>query len=126
MPIVSTNPAIERFLEGKSEHTLQLYHHFVDAFSATGAISLEATKTMIGIASGKKRIAWVRDLGKNFIHVVFPFRQAYEDNFCFVKVAQVPGSRQFNHHLRIMLPEDVNDEVRKYMEIALSAENTGS
>lgn len=84
---------ITPFLEGKSAHTLLLFDHFIDSFAAIGAIKVEATKTMIGISNDRKRIAWVTQLGKNFIHVVFPFDQLYEDNLCFQKIAQIPGTK---------------------------------
>jgi len=75
---------------------------------------------MIGIATSRKRIAYITQLGKNFIHVVFPFEQSYDDNLCFQKIAQVPGDdKQYNHHLRILSKEDINDEVKKFMKLAI-------
>ena len=109
---------ISQFLTGKSAHTLTLYCHIISEFEKIGEISVEATKTMIGISNGHKRIAWVTHLGKNFIHVVFPFREAYHDNLCFQKVAQVPGQSQVNHHLRILNEEDINEEVLAFMRLA--------
>ncbi|MFD2146356.1 hypothetical protein [Mucilaginibacter antarcticus] len=79
------NHQIAHFLAGKSPHTLMLFHHFINEFEKIGEITIEPTKTMIGISNANKRIAWVTQLGKNFIHVVFPFRQAYHDNMCFQK-----------------------------------------
>jgi hypothetical protein len=74
---------------------------------------------MIGIANSKKRIAWVTQLGKNFIHVVFPFPEAYTDNLCFQKIAEVPGDiKQFNHHFRMLYSQDLNDEVLGFMKRA--------
>lgn len=110
--------AIAPFLAGKSETARSLLDHFLIEYSRIGPIRLEATKTMIGISNQQKRIAWITQLGKNFVHVVFPFKQAYDDNLCFQKWAQVPGSKQFNHHFRMLLPADVNDEVRRFMKIA--------
>ena len=75
------------FLTGKSEHTLMLFHHFVDEYQKLAPITLHPAKTMIGIANSRKRIAYITQLGKNFIHVVFPFKQRYEDNLCFQKIA---------------------------------------
>lgn len=109
---------VTHFLAGKSQHTLALYHHFIAEFEKIGDISVEATKTMIGISNNHKRIAWVTQLGKNFIHVVFPLREPYYDNLCFQKIGQVPGSSQFNHHLRVLNTEDINEEVIKFMRIA--------
>ena len=112
------HPSIAHFLTGKSQHTLALFHHFIDEFEKIGPITVEPTKTMIGISNTHKRIAWVTQLGKNFIHVVFPFHQAYEDNLCFQKVGQVPGQNQFNHHLRVLNIEDINAEVFDFMRLA--------
>jgi hypothetical protein len=102
MPDYTSTPGDEiqlsAYLTGKSEHTLALFHHFVAEFGKVGDIRVEATKTMIGISNSHKRIAWVTQLGKNFIHVVFPFKQEYPDNLCFQKIAQVPGQEQYNHH----------------------------
>lgn len=112
------SPDIQYFIAGKSAHTLQLFDHFVERFAEIGDLKVEATKTMIGISNGHKRIAWVTQLGKNFIHVVFPFDQLYEDNWCFQKIGQVPGSKQFNHHFRMLETNDVNDEVMGFMRKA--------
>ena len=121
MPSKSLQPekTLEDFLKGKSIHTLELFDHFVKEFNLVGKISIHPAKTMIGIATARKRIAYITQLGKNFIHVVFPFEQSYADNLCFKKIAQVPGDeKQYNHHLRILSKEDVNHEVRKFMKLA--------
>lgn len=111
------------FLTGKSEHTLMLFNHFVNQFKRVGDITLHPAKTMIGIANAHKRIAWVTQLGRNFIHVVFPFKQAYPDNLCFQKIAEVPGDvHHFNHHFRMLNLDDVNDEVLDFMRIAYKGE----
>jgi len=115
----SQNPSVDTFLVGKSEHTLELFRHFIAEFELLGNIELEATKTMIAVDNGHKRIAWITQLGKNFIHVVFPFGQPFYDNLCFQKVAQVPGSNQFNHHFRMLHKEDLNEEVKRFMQMAL-------
>lgn len=109
-------------LTGKSPHTLLLFHHFINEFEKIGDIKVEGTKTMIGISNSHKRIAWVTQLGKNFIHVVLPFKQPYEDNLCFQKVGQVPGQHQFNHHLRVLNIDDINEEVLGFMQMAYSEE----
>jgi len=117
---LQANKTIQDFLKGKTDRTLELYHHFINEYKKLGAVTLHPAKTMIGIANDKKRIAWITQLGKNFIHVVFPFKQPYPDNLCFQKIAQVPGdAHQFNHHFRMYYTEDVNDEVKKFMKMAL-------
>jgi hypothetical protein len=72
---------------------------------------------MIAVAA-KTRIAYVIQLGKTFVDVVFPFDKPYPDNLCFRKIAQVPGQQQFNHHLRIQEKADVNAEVKRFMKLA--------
>lgn len=108
----------ESFLEGKSKTTIELYDHFIATYQKIGKITVIPAKTMIGIATERKRIAYVTQLGKDFIHVVFMFPEPYHDNLCFVKVAEVPGQKQFNHHCRILFKSDINSEVKKFMKLA--------
>jgi hypothetical protein len=105
-------------LAGKSIYSVELFEYFVQAYQQVGNVTLHPAKTMIGIATQRKRIAYVTQVGKNFIHVVFPFSNRYPDNLCFQKIAQVPGQNQFNHHFRMLHTEDVNDEIKKYMRMA--------
>jgi hypothetical protein len=110
---------VNDFLEGKSLHTKALFTHFISQYRKIGPISIKPAKTMIGIATQRRRIAYVTQLGKNFVHIVFPFKQAYPENLCFQKIAQVPKtSDQFNHHLRIYERGDINKEVMKFMKLA--------
>jgi len=114
----SEHRSLDDFLKGKSAITLALFHHFIAQYKQVGQITIHPAKTMIGIATSRKRIAYVTQLGKNFIHVVFPFDEAYENNLCFQKIAQVPGEKQFNHHFRMYAEEDINEEVSKFMSLA--------
>jgi hypothetical protein len=118
MPAKNYPPEFSFLLSGKSDYSLELYDHFITEFEKLGTIHMEATKSMIGISNSQKRIAWITQIGKNFIHVVFPFSEAHE-NLCFQKVAQVPGSKQFNHHFRMLYKEDLNQEVIGFMKRAL-------
>jgi hypothetical protein len=112
--------SIDQFFVGKSALTRELYDHFIKQFQTVAPVTIHPAKTMIGIATPRKRIAYVTQLGKNFIHVVFPFDKAYEDNLCFQKVAKVPDdSKQYNHHFRMLSKEDVNAEVKKFMKLAV-------
>jgi hypothetical protein len=114
---------LSAFLSGKSAQTLMLFNHFVNKYQTIAPVTLHPAKTMIGIANSHKRIAWVTQLGKNFVHVVFPFKQEYPDNLCFQKIAQVPGdAHQFNHHFRMYNVEDVNEEVLGFMRMAYEDE----
>ncbi len=113
---------VSHFLAGKSPHTLALFYHFINEFEKIGDITIGPTKTMIGISNPNRRIAWVSQLGRNFIHVVLPFRKAYPDNLCFQKIGALPSQLQINHHLRILNIEDINGEVLKFMQIAYNEE----
>jgi hypothetical protein len=117
------NEKFSVFLTGKSTHTIILFNYFVEEYEKLGEVTLHQAKTMIGISNGNKRIAWITQLGKNFIHVVFPFKKEYPDNLCFQKIAQVPGdAHQFNHHFRMYTIEDLNEEVLQYMLMAYQEE----
>ncbi len=105
------------FLNGKTQHTINLFYQLAHEFGQIGKITVHPTKSMISFAANK-RFAYVIQLGKNFIDVVFPFKQRYDDNLCFNKIKQVPGTADYNHHLRLYNAEDLNDEVKKFMEIA--------
>ena len=122
-----SNPkTIADFLAGKSSVTQSLFHHFVNEYNKLGVVTLCPAKTMIGIDNGRKRIGWITQLGKNFVHVVFPFKQPYNDNLCFQKIAQVPGTpRQYNHHFRMYNAEDINEEVIRFMKLAMEEEVAG-
>lgn len=112
-------PSLREFIAGKSPRSVALLSHFISAFMRIGKVTANPAKTMIGIATDRKRIAYVTQLGRAHIRVVFPFNERYEDNLCFEKIAPVPGdARQFNHHLRLENEEDVNAEVLKFMKMA--------
>jgi hypothetical protein len=115
----SADKTLNDFLDGKSVHTVELFNHFVKEYKKIGEVTLHPAKTMIGVATPRKRIAYITQLGKNFLHVVFAFEKPYNDNLCFQKIAQVPGDQpQFNHHFRMYSKEDINSEMRKFMALA--------
>jgi hypothetical protein len=120
---ISKDPLVKSFIAGKTPVTLSLLNHFLQEYTALNKeIYLYPTKSMIGIGLGDKRIAWVTQLGKNFVHIVFPFEKAYPDNLCFQKIAPVPGdAHQVNHHFRMYAPEDVNEEVTQFMRLSMAS-----
>lgn len=110
-------------LTNKTAAALALYKAVIEAFEAAGPVTVHPAKTMMGISNGKRRIAWITQVGKNFVHVVFPFKKAYPDNLCFQKIAQVPGdAQQFNHHFRMYAMDDLNEEVRNFIRLACANE----
>ncbi|MCZ4223095.1 DUF5655 domain-containing protein [Pedobacter rhodius] len=110
------------FLNGKTEYTIELFRFFIDEFSRLSDVNIRPLKSMISI-EGKHNYVYITQLGKNFIHVVFHFNKPFEDNLCFSKIAQVPGTHQYNHHLRIYYKDDVNEEVKSFMKMAISGIN---
>lgn len=105
------------FLKGKSDVSLALFDQLLVKLAEIGPIQLHATKSMI-VLSAVTRFAFVINLGRNFVDIVLPFSEPYYDNLCFRKIGQVPGSNQYNHHLRIMFAEDLNEEVLGYLQKA--------
>jgi hypothetical protein len=105
------------FLKGKSDQTVSLFWHFVQQYQKIGKVTIHPTKSMIAIAA-TTRIAYITRLGKDFVDITFPFKKPYPDNLCFHKIAQVPGSEQFNHHFRLQRHEDINEEVQQFMKLA--------
>jgi hypothetical protein len=114
---------LSEFLRGKSPKSIDLFNHFLSEFKKIGSVTVHPAATMIGIATTRKRIAYVTQFGNSFLHVVFPFEHPHEDNMCFQKIAQVPGQKQFNHHFRMLSNDDVNTEVKKFMRQAFEAGN---
>jgi hypothetical protein len=113
------NKYLSDFLNGKPALTVALFDHFIAEFQKIGPVSVLPGKTMIGIANGRRKIAYVSQFGRAFIHVVFLFKQPYYDNLCFQKIVPMPKSEdRFTHHLRILHTDDVNNEVRRFMQMA--------
>lgn len=108
------------FLTGKTGYTLSLFWHFTETYQQIGKVTIHPTKSMIAFAA-TTRIAYIIRLGKDFVDIVFPFKEPYNDNLCFHKIAQVPGSQQFNHHFRMCSKEDINEEVLYFMKLAYDA-----
>lgn len=105
------------FLIGKTDLSLALYNELISTLEKIGPISLRETKSMMVIASDAD-FAYVIKLAKNFIDIALPFNEPFTENFCFRKIALVPGSNQHNHHLRIMSAKDFNEEVMEYFRKA--------
>ncbi|HEY9113855.1 MAG TPA: DUF5655 domain-containing protein [Bacteroidales bacterium] len=109
---------VEDFLKGKSEHTVELYNYFIDEYWKIGEFVLHPAKSRIAFA-GKTRFGYIHRFGKDFLDVSLTFNQPYRDNLCFYRIGEVPGGKIFQHYLRLYSKDDINDEVRKYMELAL-------
>ena len=110
--------SVEKFLEGKSEITKELFWYFINTYLEMGDFVLHPAKSRIAFAADI-RFGYIHRLGKEYVDIVFQFREHFQDNFCFYKIANVPDSNIYNHYLRLERKEDINSEVRKYMSLAL-------
>lgn len=108
---------LESFLLGKPEHIRSAFdalHEYV--LQLTGYLA--PTKTMIALA-GKKRFGYIYQITRNRIELVLLFHGIrHEDNLCFSRIANVPGSNQYNHVVHLTSADDFNDEVKKFVRMA--------
>jgi len=117
--LCSDPQGLERFLNRKSDYTLELFYHFIHEFQKIAPITIHPGKTMIGVANPRRKMVYISQLGRNFIHVVFLFKQAWHDNLCFQKIVPMPGDNtRMTHHFRMLHIDDVNEEVLKFMKMA--------
>jgi hypothetical protein len=108
---------VGHFLVGKSEHSLALFDELMSTLAKIGPVNCHATKSTIIIAADLG-FAYIINIGKSFLDLVLPFKTIQENNLCFRKIGKVPGSNTYNHHLRLMFPEDLNEEVLSYLKKA--------
>lgn len=106
------------FTRGKSPETLNLFYFFIDEYQKMGKFVLHPAKSRIAFA-GRVRFGYIHRLGKNFVDLVLTFNQPYHDNLCFYRIGEVPGGKIYQHYLRLFRPEDLNEEVKKFMKMAL-------
>ena len=111
---------VEDFLKGKSELTIDLYKHFIQELQKMGKFKLHPARSRIAFAADI-RFGYISRLWRDFIDVAFTFRQPYHDNLCFYRIGEVPGGKYFQHYLRIFRKEDINEEVKKYMKMAIES-----
>ena len=102
----------------KSDAANLLFDHFIAELQKIGPVEMYPHKTMISICHGKQGVAYITQAGKSFIHVVFPFKQRYDDNLCFQRIQEVDGRNVIYHHFRMLHYDDINDEIREFMRVA--------
>lgn len=108
------------FLIGKSDYTIGLFYNFIEEYKKIGDFVLHPAKSRIAFAA-RIRFGYIHRLGRDFVDVVLSFNQSYDDNLCFYRIGEVPGGKIFQHYLRIQSNEDINEEVKKYMKMAIEA-----
>ena len=112
--------SVNDFLEGKPREIIDLFDYFIDEYQKIGEFVLHPSRSRIAFAA-RIRFGYIHRIGQKFVDVVFTFREAHEDNLCFYRIGEVPGGKYFQHYLRLERKEDINEEVRKYMSMALEA-----
>jgi len=113
---------VEDFLTGKSTHSIELFHYFIQEYLKIGEFKLHPAKSRIAFAA-KIRFGYIHRIGKEFLDIAFTFPKPYSDNLCFYRIGEVPGGKYYQHYLRILNKDDINDEVRMYMKMALDIGN---
>ena len=109
---------VNDFLKGKSETTIGLFYAFIQEYQKLGNFVLHPARTRIAFAA-RIRFGYIHRLGKDFVDVALTFDRPYHDNLCFYRIGEVPGGKIFQHYLRIFRREDINDEMKKFMRLAL-------
>jgi hypothetical protein len=107
----------------KSAYALTLFEHFIAELKSIGPVNIHAHKTMITLANSHKKFAYITHAGKGFLHIVFHLKRRYDGNLCFTRIQEVPGRRILYHHFRMLQKDDINDEVRGFMRIAVIGSN---
>jgi hypothetical protein len=101
---------------------IELFRYFVEEYRKIGDFVLHPAKSRIAFAA-KIRFGYLARVGKDFIDIALTFNNAYQDNLCFYRIGEVPGGKFFQHYIRLKHKDDINKEVRKYMQMALQLGN---
>ncbi|MEQ8532359.1 MAG: DUF5655 domain-containing protein [Imperialibacter sp.] len=113
---------LESFLERRKPDIVELFYYFIDQYKQIGDFEVHPAKTQIGLGA-KIRFGYIPRVGKEFIDVALTLPRKYADNLCFHRIGEVPGIEIYQHYLRLMHKDDINDEVKKYMKLALDYGN---
>lgn len=116
---------VDSFFVGKSDHVIELFQYFVKEYQKIGGFVLHPAKSRIAFAT-KIRFGYVARVGRDYIDVALTFNEPYRDNLCFYRIGEVPGGKIFQHYIRLKHINDINDEVRKFMRMALQLGNKQS
>ena len=113
---------VDDFLYGKSPYTVALFHYFIEQFKSIGKFELHPAKSRIAFAA-KVRFGYIHRIGRDYIDVALTFPKPHRENLCFYRIGEVPGGKYFQHYLRLYKEEDLNDEVKEYLRLALEYGN---
>ena len=113
---------VESFIRGKSDHIVELFQYFIREYQKLGDFVLHPAKSRIAFAA-VIRFGYIARIGSNFIDVALTFNKPHRENLCFYRIGEVPGGKIFQHYIRLKHKDDINDEVKKFMKMALQAGN---
>jgi len=94
----------------------------IHQYREIGEFVLHPARSRIGLAA-EIRFGYLKSLGRDFVDIALTFDKPHHDNYCFYRIGEVPGGKYFQHYLRLYQKDDVNDEVRKFMKLALDFGN---
>ncbi len=112
---------IDSFLKGKSQQAIDLFNFFLLEYKKIGNFDIHPVKTRVALLT-KIRFCSINKIGKNFIDVHLVLTESYNDNRCFHRIDNL-SDRFFVHHIKIYNKEDINSEVKKYMQLAYDTGN---
>ncbi len=113
---------LESFVEKRKPEIAELLYYFLDQYKQIGDFEVHPAKTQIGFGA-KIRFGYIPRVGKDFIDVALTLPRPYRDNLCFYRIGEVPGFPVFQHYVRLLSKDDINDEVKKFMKLALDYGN---
>ncbi|HVV56518.1 MAG TPA: DUF5655 domain-containing protein [Mucilaginibacter sp.] len=112
---------VDDFLEGKPEHSVQLFNDFLDEYRKIGPFELHPVKTRIALLT-KMRFCSVNKIGAGHIAIHLVLTTPFEHTLCFYKIDNL-ANRFFVHHARIYDHEDFTAELKYYMALAYKTGN---
>jgi hypothetical protein len=110
-----TRYTVEEFLNGKPERAVELYNFFLSEYKKIGPITLHPLKSRIAFMV-LVRFSGVSKLGKDYIEGSFWLKEKIESKK-FHKVEFIPKDN-YIHRFRIYNETDIDDEFKKYMNMA--------
>src|ERR1700756_5149731 len=87
------------FLSGKTEHSIELFHHFINVYKTIGPFDLHPVKTRVALLT-QMRFCSINKIGKDYIDVHLVLTQPFDDTLCFYKIDNL-ANRFFVHHFRL-------------------------
>jgi uncharacterized protein DUF5655 len=112
---------VDDFLKGKSEKAIGLFHHLLAEYRKIGEFELHPVKTRVALLT-KMRFCSINKLGEDYLNFHLVLRESYNDYSCFFKIDNL-DNRFFVHHIKMQKNSDINDEVRKFMNLAYQVGN---